>query len=574
MTKIKRKVVSLATAFMLAFAMIGLLPENVLKANAAGNVSYDGKGTLTISGNVTFDDMYDALEAYVMSDGIYLTSVVTNIVAAPGTVLTDCSRLFSGYTAVTKIDLSKADVSNVTRMDGMFNNCKSLIEMDLSRFNTSKVTSMGQMFAECSSLQKVTLSGLNTSNVTDMHQMFLNCSSLKNIDLSSFTLDGFAQDWYNQNSLSWMFKGCTSLETVNISGFNTYKVKDMSEMFNGCSNLVTIYGPDVFDISGLMNDSFASTKYGAQQDMFKGCTKLVGGNKTSFNSAYVDATYARVDKAGRPGYFTAGSTTEPNPDPDPDPEPEITYYGIRVNGREFTNVSNGYSGISYNPTSNELIINHSTANNVQIENYGADNLTIYVKQSTTVKNLVLDKKTTITGSGKLTLSTTTGAAIKASADLTLENANIKAVNADYGLQGVNSPKLTINNSTVYINAKTASADAFKSSIALSGCRMVYPAEAKVDGGKIASKKALILPNSVRLMGDVTGTDKSVDEFDARYLARCAAEWEGYPATADVIKYGDFDGDGEITRIDANILARIDNEWEGYWEKYVIAEYIN
>ena len=39
-------------------------------------------------------------------------------------------------------------------------------------------------------------------------------------------------------------------------------------------------------------------------DMFKSCTKLVGGNGTVYDSTHIDATYARIDKAENPGYLT------------------------------------------------------------------------------------------------------------------------------------------------------------------------------------------------------------------------------------------------------------------------------
>jgi hypothetical protein len=38
--------------------------------------------------------------------------------------------------------------------------------------------------------------------------------------------------------------------------------------------------------------------------MFYGCTDIVGGNGTSYNFSHTDATYARIDRAGTPGYFT------------------------------------------------------------------------------------------------------------------------------------------------------------------------------------------------------------------------------------------------------------------------------
>ncbi len=38
--------------------------------------------------------------------------------------------------------------------------------------------------------------------------------------------------------------------------------------------------------------------------MFDGCSALVGGNGTTFDSSKVDKTYARDDRDGSPGYFT------------------------------------------------------------------------------------------------------------------------------------------------------------------------------------------------------------------------------------------------------------------------------
>ena len=39
--------------------------------------------------------------------------------------------------------------------------------------------------------------------------------------------------------------------------------------------------------------------------MFTGCTNLVGGNGTTYDSTKVDKTYARIDTASTRGYFTA-----------------------------------------------------------------------------------------------------------------------------------------------------------------------------------------------------------------------------------------------------------------------------
>lgn len=63
-------------------------------------------------------------------------------------------------------------------------------------------------------------------------------------------------------------------------------------MFFGCNSLTRIYSDD-WNISHLFSSN-----------MFYGCTSLVGGNGTHYNSSHTDATYARIDRAGTPGYFT------------------------------------------------------------------------------------------------------------------------------------------------------------------------------------------------------------------------------------------------------------------------------
>lgn len=90
-----------------------------------------------------------------------------------------------------------------------------------------------------------------------------------------------------------MFYDCTSLRTLNLSNFNTANVMYMDAMFGNCTTIATIYGGDWVKNAGL-----------SSAGMFSGCTSLVGGNGTSYNYNHIDATYARIDRAGTPGYFT------------------------------------------------------------------------------------------------------------------------------------------------------------------------------------------------------------------------------------------------------------------------------
>ena len=117
------------------------------------------------------------------------------------------------------------DFTNVTDMNGMFQDCGSLTT--IPQLDTSRVTNMNQMFGSCISLQSIPL--LNTSGVTDMGFMFYGCNKLTTVpqlDTSSVT------------NMEWMFMDCALLTTVPL--FNTSNVTNMSNMFKFCTNLTTI----------------------------------------------------------------------------------------------------------------------------------------------------------------------------------------------------------------------------------------------------------------------------------------------------------------------------------------------
>ena len=116
--------------------------------------------------------------------------------------------------------------------------------------------------------------------------MFYGYASLASLDLSNFNTA-------NVTTMAHMFEECSALTTLDLSNFNTANVTKMTYMFEECSLLTTIYGTD-------WNAASVSSS-----NMFNGCTSLVGGNGTTYNSSYKDATYAHIDVAGNPGYFTA-----------------------------------------------------------------------------------------------------------------------------------------------------------------------------------------------------------------------------------------------------------------------------
>ena len=208
--------------------------------------------------------------------------------------VTNMEQMFFECSSLTSLDLSKFDTSQVTDMNHMFDFCSSLTNLDVSKFDTSKVTNMAAMFDFCSSLTSLDVSKFDTSQVTNMNAMFESCNSLTSLDLSKF-------DTSKVTGMRFMFYFCNRLTSLDVSKFDTSKVTDMSYMFGNCSKLSKIYVSEYNETTG---KGWTTKNVTDSDKMFYNAENLVGGNGTRFNSFCIDATYARIDKEGEPGYLT------------------------------------------------------------------------------------------------------------------------------------------------------------------------------------------------------------------------------------------------------------------------------
>ena len=173
-------------------------------------------------------------------------------------------------------DISKWDVSNVTDMYEMFNNCVNF-NGDLSKWNVSNVTNMMGMFKDCKEFN-VDISKWNVSNVARISNMFFGCEKF-NGDLSNWNVgnitdprgfygmfngcvnfNGDLSKWdvSNITNMAYMFGGCTNFNG-DISKWDVSKVTEMTYMFGGCTNFNG-------DISKW---NVSNVKY--MNDMFNGC---------------------------------------------------------------------------------------------------------------------------------------------------------------------------------------------------------------------------------------------------------------------------------------------------------------
>ena len=208
--------------------------------------------------------------------------------------VTNMRMMFEGCTNLTSLDLSKFDTSKVTDMKEMFAGCSNLTSLDVSNFNTSTAINMSGMFIGCSNLTSLDVSNFETNQVKDISNMFGMCSKLTTIDVSNFETN-------QVTDMTRMFNGCSSLITLDLSGFDTINVTTMYDMFLMCSSLTTIY---VSEYNEITNKGWTTKNVTDSSKMFSDATKLVGGNGTTYDSNNADATYARIDKEGEPGYFT------------------------------------------------------------------------------------------------------------------------------------------------------------------------------------------------------------------------------------------------------------------------------
>lgn len=110
----------------------------------------------------------------------------------------------------------------------------SLESVELSKLDTSRCVSMLDTFFRNSALTSLDFSNWNVSNVRNFGCMFQACYSLRAIDL---------QNWKahpKKSGLFGMFFDCSSLESIDLSGFDLSNTISANKMFGRCFNLSKI----------------------------------------------------------------------------------------------------------------------------------------------------------------------------------------------------------------------------------------------------------------------------------------------------------------------------------------------
>ena len=513
-------------------------PGYFTKATAASSVTLSSDGTLTLSGAVTKEQIWD----YRYDDN------VRRIVAADDCVLpADCSELFSNYFFTMEeaddgdtsylvywqnlhsIDLSKADTSNVTTMRAMFEEQRRISELNVSGWDTSKVTDMSNMFYYCCEVHELDLSSFDTSSVTDMSEMFYDCV-VHELDLSSFdtanvtdmsgmfnfccyltALNISSFDTSNVTKMSRMFMCCYRLTSLDLSSFDTSSVTNMTDMFDSCYRLTEL-DLSSFDTSNVTNMSYMFCSFGnmateqtaimvsdlwntdavtSSEKMFLGCTNLVGGNGTVYDRSKTDKTYARIDTAAQPGYLTNVNSVT---------------YELYISGTQVTSLNKsdilGNGVFSYNSAAKTLHIhgNYTRNNYVMVRNSGISGLTVSTDTDSVLTSsdslFYLGADTVFTGSGKLTLNIRSASsepvliATIQPVNLTIRDCRISGDGGGkWGFSGGDKGTLSIISSDVELTNTKGAVHRF-TGITLDGCKIISPSGAYLTSSAVMTSDGI------------------------------------------------------------------------------------
>lgn len=257
---------------------------------------------LTAKGDINISLYAKGNTAYIAADADKPTIVFNE----------NCKSFFSHCEKLVNIEIAEGafiDTSKVVSFEEFFYNVRNINEESMNRFlnnfNTKSARNFASMFKDNQNMKIVDLSFVEFTNKdgVDLQQMFYNCYSLTEIKFSSKKMSKLAiadsnHQWYG-GAFGMAFQNCESLTELDLSSFNFNSSTPINALnaFAGCRKLKTIYTDD--------NAKNFITNGWEAQSTFQDCYALVGGNGTAYSSSHMDASYARVDKNGQKGYFTA-----------------------------------------------------------------------------------------------------------------------------------------------------------------------------------------------------------------------------------------------------------------------------
>lgn len=189
---------------------------------------------------------------------------------------TNMAKMFSWTSLGNILDVIKDfNTSNVTTMEGMFENSLDTYELDLSSWDVSKVTNMNHMFSDSICLISLNMEGWEPTNLESADYMFQGCYNLR-----EFNQWGAAP---NIKSTDHMFENCFEMLVLDVTCFDGAVIEKAERMFY-CTQYVEYIYSNGFTITEPAFDMFTYC------DAIKGPTPFDGRTGS--------------DMATTTGYFT------------------------------------------------------------------------------------------------------------------------------------------------------------------------------------------------------------------------------------------------------------------------------
>lgn len=328
-------------------------------------------------GGCVFSTEAIEIDPATMKDVKDILEGATATTAEPYAVLSDNNTVLTFYYDDQKTARNGMDIGPFAYLEHGFgegqrpwhDQCGNItsVVIDASMAADTTLTSTGWWFYGCTNLKSVSgWENLHSQTIVDMWGTFEGCSSLPNDPAAG------GPDFSKFNSASlkrtcYLFRGCTSMTSLDLSTFNTLHVTENEGMFEDCTALTTIYVGSGWDMTNATENWV--------DNMFLGCTSLVGGAGTTYDANNIGNSYAHIDGGpSYPGYLTGINAST---------EPTFDYNGVlTVNGQTTMqealqtvgNVQDVVENIS------ALVWNSSVElTEGDLENFSNPNMLIYVK---------------------------------------------------------------------------------------------------------------------------------------------------------------------------------------------------
>ena len=150
----------------------------------------------------------------------------TNLNCIDVSNITKMDYLFNNFTSFNG-DISEWNVSKVENMNGIFMNCENFEGWQIENWNTDSLVYANSMFYNCEKFD-CNLSNWNTSNIKYSKEMFRYCENFKGKGLENWNTSNLKETYC-------MFEKCYDFD-CNLSNWNMSNVTDMGSMFEDCKS--------------------------------------------------------------------------------------------------------------------------------------------------------------------------------------------------------------------------------------------------------------------------------------------------------------------------------------------------